>query len=503
MNIADALDRNRIFFPDRDAIVYEGESRSYARLWEETNRMAGALASLGIRKGDKVCLFLTNCPEFIIAYYACQKLGALCVSVSSMSKADEVSYMANDCEASVFITEKALLGDVPGRSEIPGVRTLVTLDSSEGDRTWPELLASGNPEFPTLRTERDDGAAIIYTSGTTGKPKGVVLTHGNVVSNTNAAKYLCDMQGDDRAICFLPIYHSFAQNFIANSSVQAACTLVLHKKFEPESILRSLKENRVTRWYSVPPIYIMLLNHPETAAVDQAMERVRYCFSAASSLPGEVARRWKERFGLDVNEGYGLTETTPFATYNHEFRHKEGSVGTAIMNVEILIADPQGKEVPRGDLGEIWIKGPNVMREYYGKPQDTLEAIVGGFLRSGDIGYMDEEGYVFIVDRLKDMINSAGLKIWPREVEEIIYTHPNVRECAVIGVPHDVFGETVKAVIALKEPGRTPQDEITTLCKKKLADYKCPRVVEFVPELPKNPTGKILKRELRTLQGSR
>ena len=500
MNIADALDRNRIFFPDRDAIVYAGETWSYRRFWEEASRMANALKGLGVARGDKVCLFLTNCPEFIVAYYACQKLGAVCVSISSMSKADEVDFMVNDSEGMVLVSEGALLPEVPARGRIPGVRTLVTVDGSPADRHWGDLLASGSPSFATVEAERDDGAAIIYTSGTTGKPKGVVLTHGNVVSNTNATKYMCGMSGDDRAICFLPVYHSFAQNFIFNAVVQTGCAVVLHKKFDPDPILKSLKEDRITRWYAVPPIYIMLLNHPDTARIDEAMAAVRYCFSAASSMPGEIARLWKQRFGLDVNEGYGLTETTPFATYNHEFRHKDGSVGTAVMNVEVIIADPDGNEVPRGDLGEIWIRGPNVMKEYYRQPQATAEAVVRGFLRSGDIGYMDEEGYVFIVDRLKDMINAAGLKIWPREVEEVIYTHPNVRECAVIGVPHDVFGETVKAVIALKEPGKTSAGEIVDLCKKKLADYKAPRLVEFVAELPKNPTGKVLKRELRAQQ---
>lgn len=500
MNIADALERNRLFFPDHEAIVYGSQVWTYRRFWEEACRMGDALRSLGVARGDKVCIFLTNCPEFILAYYACQKLGAVCVSISSMSKSDEVEYMVNDSEGVVLVTEGALLPEVPGRDRIPGVRTVVSVDGRGGDRTWAELLASGSPDLPTLYTERDDGAAIIYTSGTTGKPKGVVLTHGNVVSNTNATKYMCGMRPEDRAICFLPIYHSFAQNFIFNSVVQAACTLVLHKKFDLDAVLESLQNDRVTRWYAVPAIYIMMLNDPRS---DEAMKTVRYSFSAASSLPGEVARRWKERFGLTVVEGYGLTETTPFSTYNHEFRHKEGSVGTAVMNVEVRIADHAGNEVPRKDLGEIWIKGPNVMKEYYRKAEATAEAVVNGWLRSGDIGYIDEEGYVFIVDRLKDMIDSAGLKVWPREVEEVLYTHPNVRECAVIGVPHPVFGETVKALVALRESGTTTAEEITAYCRKRLADYKAPRIVEFLGELPKNATGKILKRELRDREAAR
>lgn len=500
MNIADALERNRLFFPDHEAIVYDGQVWTYRRFWEEACRLGSALRSLGVNRGDKVCVFLTNCPEFILTYYACQKIGAVCVSISSMSKADEVAYMVGDSEGVVLVTEEGLLPQVPARDRIPGVRTVVSVDGSGGDRQWAEFLASGSPELPTVYSDRDEGAAIIYTSGTTGKPKGVVLTHGNVVSNTNATKYMCDMRPDDRAICFLPIYHSFAQNFIFNSVVQAACTLVLHKKFELDAILESLQRDRITRWYAVPAIYIMVLNDPRA---DQAMKTVRYSFSAASSMPGEVARRWKERFGLTVVEGYGLTETTPFSTYNHEFRHKEGSVGTAVMNVEIRIADPEGNEVPRKDLGEIWIKGPNVMKEYYRKPEATAEAVVNGWLRSGDIGYMDEEGYVFIVDRLKDMIDSAGLKVWPREVEEILYAHPNVRECAVIGVPHPVFGESVKALVALRQPGKTTAEELIAHCKAHLADYKAPRIVEFLDELPKNPTGKILKRELRDREGKK
>ncbi|MFU8855693.1 MAG: long-chain-fatty-acid--CoA ligase [Deferrisomatales bacterium] len=494
MNIADALDRNHLFFPDHEAIVYGDQVWTYRRFSEEASRMGHALRSLGVAQGDQVCVFLTNCPEFIVTYYACQKVGAVCVSISSMSKADEVEYMVNDSEGVVLVTEEGLLPEVPPRDRIPAVRTVVSVDGAGGDRAWAELLAGAAPDLPTVYTERDEPAAIIYTSGTTGRPKGVVLTHGNVVSNTNATKYMCDMRRDDRAICFLPIYHSFAQNFIFNSVVQAACTLVLHKKFDLDEALESLRRNRVTRWYAVPAIYMLVLNDPRS---DEAMKSVRYSFSAASSMPGEVARRWKERFGLTVVEGYGLTETTPFSTYNHEFRHKEGSVGTAVMNVEIRIADPEGNEVARRELGEIWIKGPNVMKEYYRKPEATAEAVVNGWLRSGDIGYMDEEGYVFIVDRLKDMIDSAGLKVWPREVEEVLYAHPNVRECAVIGVPHPVFGESVKAVLALREPGKTSPEEIIAHCKKRLADYKAPRIVEFLDDLPKNATGKILKRELR------
>lgn len=501
MNIADMLDRNNVFFPEREAIIYAGRTITYRDFWENVKRAANAFQGLGVGRGDKVAVFLTNCPEFIFTYYACQSFGAVCVSISSMSKADEVEYMVNDSEAVLLVSEKALSGELPSRTATPGLRNIVLTDGVGGDREWSELLLGAKAQGKTVSTLREDPAAIIYTSGTTGKPKGVVLTHGNIVSNTNAVKFMTGLKPTDRRICFLPIYHSFGQNFIFNAAVQAGCTLVLHKKFEMEPVLESLIANKVTRWYAVPPVYIMMLNHPDRARVDEAMRNVTYCFSAASTLPVEVAVKWKERFGLDVMEGYGLTETSPFATYNHELKHKTGSVGTAINDVEVIIADSDLNELPRGETGEILIRGPNVMKGYYKRAEDTAATIVNGYVRSGDIGYMDEEGYVFIVDRLKDMINAAGLKIWPREVEEILYTHPNVREAAVIGVPHEVYGESVKAVISLKNPGATEAQELIDLCRAKLADYKVPRTVEFVADLPKSPTGKILKREIRVQSG--
>lgn len=497
MNIADMLDKNNIFFPDTEALVYEGKSYTYHAYWQTVKRLANAFTKLGVKRGDKVAIFLTNCPEFLFTYYAAQTLGGVAVSISSMSKADEVEYMVGDSESVILVSENALAANIPAIERMPTIKRVILIDDDDAAASLHGLLAGEETEFKTVSTHRNDDAAIIYTSGTTGKPKGVVLTHSNVHSNTNANRLLSGYKRDDRVICFLPIYHSFGQNHIFNATMQVGCTLVLHKKFEMEPVLKSLKDNRVTRWYAVPPVYIMMLNHPDTAQVNEALKHIRYCFSAASTMPVEIATQWTERFGVDIHEGYGLTETTPMASYNHEFRHKPGSIGTAINDVEVIIADGDGNELPRGEAGEILIRGPNVMKGYYKKPEDTDAVMVNGYLRSGDIGYMDEEGYIFIVDRLKDMINSAGLKIWPREVEEIIYTHENVRECAVIGVPHPVFGESVKAVISLKNPGFTLEAEIVDLCKKSLADYKVPRVVEFVADLPKSPTGKILKREIR------
>lgn len=498
MNIAASVERNSKFFPDTEAISFQGRSWTYSMLDEEASRAANALAQIGVRRSDKVCLFIGNRPEFIFIYYGCQKIGAVVVAISSLSKADEIEYMVNDSEAVAIITEEKLRNNIPPQNTLPKLKKVISVDAPYGQEdSWSALLKGAEAECRALNANPGDGAVIIYTSGTTGKPKGVVLTHANVISNTTAMKYMWDMRQDDRSLCFLPIYHSFGQNGIIVASVEAGSTIVLMKKFDLEEVIDTFGKAKITRWYAVPAVYIAVLNHPDTARVDKAFKTIRYCFSAAAALPVEILRQWEERFKVKVNVSYGLTETSPASTYNHEYRRKPGSVGTPMMNIEIGIFGQDGQELDAGQTGEIWIRGPNTMKEYYRRPKETAETLVNGYVRTGDIGYLDDEGYLFLVDRLKDMINSSGLKVWPREVEEVIYTHPNVSECSVIGVPNPVYGESILAAIIEKEPGKTAEKEIIDLCKSRLADYKAPHMVKFVSELPKTPTGKILKRVLR------
>ena len=261
-----------------------------------------------------------------------------------------------------------------------------------------------------------------------------------------------------------------------------------------------MREEKVTRWHAVPTIYILILNNEEFRdEIDAAFASVNFSFSAAAAMPAEVARQWGERFGLKISEGWGLTETTPSCTYNHEFRHKAGTVGTPIENVEVQVWDANLQPLPPGQVGELVVKGPNVMKCYYNNPEATAETIVNGWLRTGDVGMQDEEGYFLIVDRVKDMVNSAGLKIWPREVEEVLYEHVAVAECAVIGVPDALYGESVMACVVLREGAEVTPEELIGLCKAKLASYKAPKIVEFMDCLPKNPSGKILKTELRRM----
>ncbi|MHB9149482.1 MAG: long-chain-fatty-acid--CoA ligase [Thermoleophilia bacterium] len=502
MNIAEALDRNALFFPDHEALVDGARRWTYGEYQRDANRLARALTDLDVAKGDRVCLFMGNSAEFAIAFYGILKVGAIAVSISSMSRRREVEYMTNNCEAEVMIVGRDYVQELPDRVDIPRVRHIIAVapDDSASDRgvdhsLWP-LLDGQEGSFTTVYTDRDDGAEIIYTSGTTGKPKGVVLTHGNVVSNTYSTMYEAGVSRDDRLVCFLPMYHSFAQNFIFNSTVRAGATLIIFPKFEAENVLRVMAEEKVTRWHAVPTIYILVLGMPEA---DKAFQHVNYCFSAASTMPQEIARQWYDRFGLKINEGYGLTESTPSAVYNHTVRHKAGTVGTPIMNVEVQIWDADCNVLPVGVAGEIVIKGPNVMKGYYNDPVATSETLVNGWLRTGDVGVFDEEGYLSIVDRIKDMVNSAGLKIWPREVEEVLYTHEAIEECAVIGVADPVYGENVKACIVLRPGATLCADDVVVFCKERLSSYKAPKIVEFMESLPKSPTGKILKTDLRKM----
>jgi long-chain acyl-CoA synthetase len=340
----------------------------------------------------------------------------------------------------------------------------------------------------------EDPAALLYSSGTTGFPKGVTLTLENIVSNIRTTAKYAGFRRSDRLACFLPLFHVFGQNFIMNGCFEAGATLVLWRRFAPEQVLEDIRKEKVTMFFAVPTIYIALLN---AGVAKEKLASIRYFFSAAATMPQEISRRWTEIYGQPVYEGYGLTECAPCAAYNHVSKHKFGSVGTAIEDFEVKIFDENDKELARGEWGEIVIRGPGVMQGYWGKPEDTAQALRGGWLHSGDIGSMDEEGYIFIVDRVKDMINVSGFKVWPAEVEQMLYRHPAVKEIAVYGIPDPLKGETVKAAIVLKEGASASEQEIIDYCREKLAVYKAPAQVAFVKELPKSATGKILKRMLR------
>lgn len=501
MNLGYNLRRSAIYFPKKNAVIFSNSFLSYSHIEKYSNRFGNFLKSVGINKGDKVCIYLPNIPEFIICFFGIVKIGAIAVSISSLWKRDEVLYVIEDSEADALITTDELIQNIAGRDLAERVKRIIIIGKKNEEYiSYKSAIEGCSEELTIMEMDRDDVASIIYTSGTTGKPKGAMLTHGNVISNAFSAIHHTLMKPDDILICFLPLYHSFGQNFIMNSCICRGATLVLHKKFEIDEIVHSIKNNRVTRFFGVPAIYIKLLNEEKVYPFLGSLE---YCFSAAASMPAEVSKRWKETFGLTIFEGYGLTETTPFASYNHDISYRSGSIGTPIENVEMKVVDENGEQLPPGKLGEIVIKGPNVMKGYYNKPEETEKTIRNGWLYSGDIGMTDDDGYFYIVDRVKDMINSAGFKIWPREVEEVLFKHPAVMECAVVGVPDNVYGERVKAFVILKEGQKASAEELISFCKEKIASYKAPKEIEFVKEIPKSPTGKILKRILREEEKSK
>lgn len=502
MNIFDSLERATGQFPDRDILIFKGKNTTYRELYERACHLSAVLRGRwNLQPGSRVAIFLPNIPEFILCYYAVQRIGAIAVSLNVMLKRDEVAFILRDCGAQLLITVPQLLEQVPeGISTVEAVVTIGAANRPGCDELSELLRESPAAEVPEVSLHQDDGAAILYTSGTTGQPKGVLLTHGNLLSNAVATNHHTKMTADDRLLCYLPLFHCFGQNFIMNAAVNAGATLILHERFVPNEILESALAHRASIFLGVPAVYLRFLSQP---GIERYLQTVRYYFSAAAPLPAEVVRRWRTRFGHIIYEGYGLTETSPFATYNHDFDYREGSVGTPIRDVEIKIIDENGAKLSPGELGEVAIKGPNVMKGYFNRPKDTEQALRDGWFLTGDIGKLDEAGFLYLVDRAKDMVNVSGFKVWPREVEEVLSKLDGLSEAAVIGIPDPISGEAVKAFAVIKEGARLTEQEVIDYCRDRMAVYKAPRCVEFIDSLPRNPSGKVLKRELRAREGGK
>ena len=495
MNIAQSVERGRCLSADRPALIFEDETLTYRELDETASRVANGLLKLGVGRGDRVALFLPNIPSWAFFYLGIQKIGAIAVSLNSTLTSEETGLILNDCGAMAVVTIEDLRRNLPVK-ELPLLkhRLLAEGRARDGEVSLEELIDGVGCRADAVEMEADAPAAIAYTSGTTGTPKGVVLSHGNVISNVEAKKHCLGIRPDDRLLLFLPLSHCFGQNAVFNSGLGAGATVVLHRKFEVSRVLRSIADQHITMVFGVPATFIVL----SECASPNDMSSVRYYFSAAQNLPSEIEKRWQQNFGLPIHQGYGLTETSPFASYNHEHRPKPGSIGTPIEKVEMKIVDvDDGSDVPPGTPGEIVIRGPNVMLGYWNRPADTAQVIKEGWFHTGDIGRMDVEGYFYIEDRLKDMINVGGLKVYPAEVENVIYRHQAVAEVAVYGLPEPVLGERVAASVVLKSGHASTAAEVVALCRRHLSSFKVPSAIWFVASLPKNATGKILKRVLR------
>lgn len=495
MNIAHNVERGQRFFPDKAALIFEGKSFTYKELDKLANCVANGLQGLGIERGERVALFLPNIPEFVISYLGILKIGAVAVSLNVMLKSDEVKFILNDCSAKALITTESLSENVPNACDLPNLKhILFATGKANKGISLERLMSCASSNARAIEMEPNEPAALVYTSGTTGFPKGATLSHGNVVSNIYAKNRCCGMRSEDRLLLYLPLFHCFGQNAVLNSGLNACATIILQRRFEPEQVLKTIVSDGVTMFFGVPTVFIKLLSM-NTSGYN--LSSVRYYFTAAAPMPIEVVQRWQEKHGLVIHEGYGLTETSPFASYNHDLKYKPGSIGTPIENVEMKIVDFDGIEVQPGTLGEIIIRGPNVMLGYWNRSSETAEVLTNGWFHTGDMGRMDDDGYFYVVDRLKDMINISGFKVYPAEVEKVIYAHPAVAEVAVYSVPDPVKGEIVKADILLKAGFVVTEQDVIAFCSERMAVYKIPRDVKFVDSIPKNATGKVLKRLLR------
>ncbi|HJZ49771.1 MAG TPA: long-chain fatty acid--CoA ligase [Roseiflexaceae bacterium] len=505
LNLAMLLELSARRDPGKVAVVLDDIKLRYAEVNGAANKIANGLIHLGVRPGDKVALMLPNTPHFVICYYAILKTGATVVPLNVLFKRHEVAYHLDDSDSVALIVWEGFLGEAAeGFQQAKNCRSLVVAQAPGSTAALPEgalplnsLMADTSPAFDTYQTMPDDTAVILYTSGTTGRPKGAELSHANMVFNTmTCAEKLMAMSRDEIGLAVLPLFHSFGQTCVMNNLLYAGATITLLPRFEPQKALEVMQRDRVTYFAGVPTMYFYLLNFP--GASDYDLSSLRICGSGGSAMPVEVMHAFNKKYNVTILEGYGLSETSPVASFNHPHRDpKPGSIGTPIWGVEMRCVDSEGRDVPIGELGEIVIRGHNVMKGYYKRPDANAEAIKGGWFYSGDVAYKDEDGYFFIKDRVKDMIIRGGFNVYPREIEEVLYGHPAIAEAAVIGVHDPALGEEIKAVVAFK-PGQSAEAQaIIDYCKERLAAYKYPRSVEIRETLPKTATGKILKRELK------
>ncbi|HEV7757250.1 MAG TPA: long-chain fatty acid--CoA ligase [Mycobacteriales bacterium] len=492
--------------PDHPAVVLAGTSISYRDLWHGARQYAAVLREAGIGPGDRVALLIPNTPHFPLAYYGVLALGATAVPVHALLRAEEIAYVLEDSGSKALVCAGPLLGEGAKGAEIAGVDLFTVMaDAGTAARRIDAEAAAATPVERYVMRGAEDVAVVLYTSGTTGRPKGAQLTHLNLLMNVEAlALSAFDINGEDRVLGCLPLFHSFGQTVAMNLSFRVGATVVMLPRFDGIEALRLLVEERCTLFMGVPTMYVALL---AAARRSELRPGLRFGVSGGASLPLTVLEDFEAAFGIPVYEGYGLTETSPVATFNQQdWPPKPGTIGRPIWGVDVEIARPEVEKtielLPTGELGELVVRGHNVMKGYLNRPEDTAEVMVDGWFRTGDLGTKDADGYLTIVDRKKDMVLRGGYNVYPREVEEVLLRNPAIGQVAVIGVPDDRLGEEVCAVVIPAEGAESDADAIVAWSREALAAYKYPRRIEFVDEFPLGPSGKVLKRELVARYGS-
>jgi long-chain acyl-CoA synthetase len=531
ITVADALNRMAQKYPDKPALIFLDVKITYKQLNDMVNSFANALIDMGVKPGDKVVMLMPNMPQIVIASYGAWRAGAVVVMNNPLYTDTELEHQLNNSESTVLVTldllgprmialkpktpvKKIVVAHIRDHLKFPK-KQLLPIVAKDKHRDipptpdvfeWMDVIKKYPAADPKISVDFDSLASLQYTGGTTGVSKGVMLTHKNLSSNVQQinAWFPDFVEGEMVMLGVLPFFHSFGLTCVMNLTIWKAGTDVLIPRPEPKTILEAIHKHRINFYPAVPTIYVGLLNHPDLAKYD--ISSIKGCFSGAAPLPVEVIKEFESKTGSQICEGYGLSETSPVVTINPwGGKTKVGSIGLPIADTEVRIVDLEEgtKDMPQGQPGEVIIRGPQVTSGYYKMPDETAKTVKDGWLFTGDIGTMDEEGYFYIVDRKKDMIIAGGYNIYPRDIDEVLFEHPKILEACAIGVPDSYRGETVKAFVVLK-PGETmTAEEVMDYCKEKLAKYKVPTMVEFIDTLPKSGVGKILRKELRAMELAR
>lgn len=503
LTLHELIERQARTRPRSTAFVTKGNPLTYGELQDQIEKWASVLRNRGVKKEDSYGIVMRNSTEFVITFFALVRLGARAVPVNFLLKADEISFIFADASVVGVITQPPFLANIlEARKRLPKLRdVVVTGRPQENALSFQQLLdtAEKTPDLPRA-TDAQEIAMIIYTSGTTGKPKGAMLTHRNFIANVEQCMGMVKLSSKDTFLCLLPMFHSFAWTVCVLLPLYLGSVTVIVESLQPfGDVIKQIVRQRVKLFVGVPPIFAALLRVPFWRPL-KFINPVRICISGAAALPTPVHRKFEQKFGIPLMEGYGLTEASPVVCLNPENKRISGSIGKALPGIDLRFVDESNQDVPAGEVGEICIRGENVMKGYYRQEEATRSAFLDDahhWLRSGDLGHIDPEGYVFISDRKKDLIIVKGLNVYPKEVEDVLQSHESVLEAAVIGLQDETGDELIRAFVTLKEGATVEKQELLKLCRSRLAPYKCPKDLEIRKELPKNTLGKILKRTLR------
>ena len=504
-NLYGILERTAANHPDNRALIFNDQQVSYEKLKEVTDRLASALKRMGLGVGDRMALMLPNVPHFTMSYFALLKIGVTIIPVSILYKSEEIHHQLEDSEVKGIIFWEGFRQSV--RKAVQGLERcerLIVLGKKikSGEHNLTGLMAQNEPLEEAADVASDDTALIVYTAGTTGQPRGAELTHGNISSNIDACCQFLNIGPEDGIVGVIPMYHLLGQTLVMGTAFNVGARVILLPKFDPSVVLQSIETEKATYFVGVPSMYRQILRVENDETYD--VRSLKHCLSSGDKMTQETMDAFEEKFKVSILEGYGLSEASPVVSFNTPSRvRKAGSIGLPLPGIEMKIVDETGTEVRPGEIGEIIVQGPNVMKGYLNRPEATKEALKDGWLHTGDLARLDESGFGFVVARQKNVIVKGGFNVYPQEVEKFLYGHPKVKEAVVVGIPDALHGEEIHACIVLRNGERATQEEMIAYVKERMAAYKCPKVIHFLPSLPMGPTGRIQRDEIRSILKSK